>query len=112
MAGGRRKSRSSRSSSRKSGSPYFFRRVWSPFGAGVNMVGKATNVGLGFVDNTAHGGINLVRRTTRGAVGAVGNIGYGVASSANDAIGGLVGSNGRRSSTRRRHAKRSTRRRR
>jgi len=107
MAGGRRKSRRSRSSTRKSGSPYFFRRVWSPFGAGVNMVGRTTNTGLGFVDNTAHGGINLVRRTARGAVGAVGNIGYGIASSANDAIGGLVGNNGRRNTRRR-----STRRRR
>ncbi len=93
--------RRTRRSSRKSGTPYFFRRIYSPFGTGLNLVGKTANVGLGFVDNTAHGGINLVRRTARGAVGAVGKVGYGVASSANEAVGKLVGK-GRRRSTRRR----------
>ncbi len=100
--------RRTRRSSRKSGSPYFFRRIWSPFGTGINLAGKTANIGLGFVDNTAHSGVNLVRRTARGAFGAVGKIGNGVASSANEAVGKLVGNGSRRRAARRR---RTTRRR-
>jgi hypothetical protein len=92
MAGSRRSRRATRKGGKK-GSPYFFRRVWSPFGAGVKLVGNTANVGLGFVDNTARGSLGLVRSTARGAIGGVGKIGYGVASAANNAVGGLVGRN-------------------
>ena len=70
--------------SRKS-SPYFFRRIWSPFGSAVGAVRSTADIGLGFVKNT-----------TGRALGAVDRAGYTVAGKLNDGVGGLVGRRGTR----------------
>jgi hypothetical protein len=81
---------------RGSGSPYFFRRVWSPFGSAVGAVRSTADIGLGFVKNT-----------TGRALGAVDSAGYAVASKLNDGIGGLVGSRRRGSRRNRRRSNRN-----
>jgi hypothetical protein len=85
-----RKSR--RHARRSSGSPYFFRRVWSPFGSAVGAVRSTADIGLG-----------LVKDTTGRALGAVDSAGYAVASKLNDGVGGLVGPARRRSTRRNRN---------
>ena len=50
-------------------SPYFFRRVWSPFSSGIGAVGNTAGIALGAVDSA----------------------GRAVAGRLNDAVGGLVG---------------------
>jgi hypothetical protein len=89
--------RKSRRGGRSSGSPYFFRRVWSPFGSAVGAVRTTADIGLG-----------LVKNTTGRALGAVDRAGYAVAAKLNDGVGGLIGP--RRRGTRR-NRNRSNRRR-
>jgi hypothetical protein len=62
-------------------SPYFFRRVWSPFSSGIGAVGNTAGIALGAVDSA----------------------GRAVAGRLNDAVGGLVGprKGGKRSMRRR-----------
>lgn len=90
--------RKTRRASRSSGSPYFFRRVWSPFGSAIGAVRSTANIGLG-----------LVKNTTSRAIGAVDRAGYGVATKLNDGIGGLVGPARRRGTRRNRNRNRSNR---
>ena len=87
--------RKSRRARRSSGSPYFFRRIWSPFGSAVGAVRSTADIGLGFVKNT-----------TGRALGAVDRAGYAVAGKLNDGVGGLVG---RRGTRRNRNRNRSNR---
>ena len=87
-----RKSR--RHSRRSSGSPYFFRRIWSPFGSAVGAVRSTADIGMG-----------LVKNTTSRALGAVDRAGYAVATKLNDGVGGLVGP--RRRGTRRNRSNRN-----
>ena len=95
MAGGRRTRRRTSRKGGKKGSPYFFRRVWSPFGAGVKLVGNTADVGIGYVGNTAGNVIGLVRRTTKRTTNGLDKIGSGFAGAANNAVGGLVGNRNR-----------------
>ena len=81
--------------SRSSGSPYFFRRVWSPFGSAIGAVRSTADIGMG-----------LVKNTTGRALGAVDRAGYAVAAKLNDGVGGLVGP-ARRRGTRRNRSNRN-----
>jgi hypothetical protein len=64
-------------------SPYFFKRVWSPFSSGIGAVGNTAEIALGAVDSA----------------------GRAVAGRLNDAVGGLVGP--RRGGRRRRASRKS-----
>ncbi len=90
--------RKSRRARRSSSSPYFFRRVWSPFGSAVGAVRSTADIGLGFVKNT-----------TGRALGAVDRAGYAVASKLNDGVGGLVGRRGTRRNRNRSNRRRTNR---
>ncbi len=81
-----------RKTRRASGSPYFFRRIWSPFGSAVGAVRSTADIGLG-----------LVKNTTSRALGAVDRAGYTVAAKLNDGVGGLVGPARRRGTRRNRN---------
>ncbi len=88
-----------RHSRRAAGSPYFFRRIWSPFGSAVGAVRSTADIGLG-----------LVKNTTSRALGAVDRAGFTVAAKLNDGVGGLVGPARRRGTRRNRSNRNKSRR--
>jgi hypothetical protein len=94
-----RKTRRHSRHARSSGSPYFFRRIWSPFGSAVGAVRSTANIGMG-----------LVKNTTSRALGAVDRAGFAVATKLNDGVGGLVGPARRRGTRRNRSNRNKSRR--